>query len=239
VITVPPYGLGAIATPSDPQFSNVVILMHFNGTNGSTAPFTNSATGKPNSDVLGTSALNTTTKYFGTASLNVASASGAACCYWAGATIGANGNMSSGDFTIEGWLRPTTVNSLQVVYDNRLAPTTVSWSPEIYLDTTGRIKYFANGVDRITSANSVMTAATWHHIAYCKNGSNGRLFVNGTQVGSTYTDSNTYVAGDVRIGCAVNNASGCIGFYDDWRVTKGYARYTANFSVPTAPFPNH
>ena len=67
------------------------------------------------------------------------------------------------------------------------------------------------------------------------------MFINGTQIGSTYTDTFDYVASPVRIGDG-NDGAGPYpysGYIDDLRITKGYARYTSNFTPPTAAFPNN
>jgi hypothetical protein len=69
------------------------------------------------------------------------------------------------------------------------------------------------------------------------------MFVNGTQVGSTYTDSTNYLSASRRPVIGINGfnetAAPLNGYIDDLRITKGVARYTANFSVPTAAFPNN
>jgi hypothetical protein len=42
-----------------------------------------------------------------------------------------------------------------------------------------------------------------------------------------------------RIGCANSNGSFAMnGYIDDFRITKGYARYTTTFTPPAAAFPN-
>jgi hypothetical protein len=60
------------------------------------------------------------------------------------------------------------------------------------------------------------------------------MFINGTQTGSTYSDTQTYTAGDsiVKIGNTWDNYY-LNGNMDDLRITKGFARYTANFTAPT------
>jgi hypothetical protein len=88
---------------------------------------------------------------------------------------------------------------------------------------------------------SALSTATWYHIAVCKSGSSTKMFVNGTQAGSTYTDTNNYVAGvnRPRIGSGGDVAGNYFsGYIDDLRITKGYARYTASFTPPTSAFPN-
>jgi hypothetical protein len=63
------------------------------------------------------------------------------------------------------------------------------------------------------------------------------MFLGGTQVGSNYTDSNNYGTSALRVGAGWNNADSFLGYIQDVRITKGYARYTANFTAPTAAFP--
>jgi len=78
---------------------------------------------------------------------------------------------------------------------------------------------------------------TWYHLAVSRSGSNVRLFVNGVQEGSTATYStNTSNSAISYIG-GFPGAHGLNGYIDDLRITRGLARYTANFTPPTQAFP--
>jgi hypothetical protein len=72
-------------------------------------------------------------------------------------------------------------------------------------------------------------------VTYCRSGSTGRFFVNGTIVGTGVADTSTYssTTGSLFIGRMANGDSPLNGYLDDFRITKGYARYTSNFTPPT------
>jgi len=78
----------------------------------------------------------------------------------------------------------------------------------------------------------------WHHVAVVRNGTTLTLYIDGVSVASgtraQNITQNTLVVG------GINPAYGIYmqGYLDDFRVTKGYARYTANFTAPTAKLPN-
>jgi len=146
------------------------------------------------------------------------------------------------DFTIEFWLYSvnfsTPVNT-QIVVDFRPTSTDGAY-PCIYF-ISGQIFYYVSSTNVITG--TTLSSSQWYHIALSRSGTNTKLFVDGTQVGSTYTDSNSYLCGANRpaIGCRgfLLGENGYNGYIDDLRITKGYARYTANFTPPTAAFPNY
>jgi hypothetical protein len=98
------------------------------------------------------------------------------------------------------------------------------------------LKYYTNSNDRISSG--ALTATTWYHVAVSKSSGSTKMFINGTQVGSTYTDANNYgTSAPLGIGTYWSSGSPVTtstlnGYIDDLRITKGYARYTANFTVP-------
>ena len=65
-----------------------------------------------------------------------------------------------------------------------------------------------------------------------------RLFLNGVQQGSNATVSSITVGGmNFTIGDWSNGGRPFNGYIQDVRITKGVARYTANFTPPTAAFP--
>lgn len=86
---------------------------------------------------------------------------------------------------------------------------------------------------------------TWGHFALCWDGIVLYMFVNGSltaQISVSGGWANTGYA--FRIGRYLNppysqyRGSIC-GYIDEVRITKGVARYTSNFTTPSAPFPNH
>jgi hypothetical protein len=141
--------------------------------------------------------------------------------------------FGTGDFTIEFWLRVTTVSGIKVIYDSRPYPTNGAY-PVIYLDGSTLI-YFVSSASRITTT---IAANTWYHIAVSRSGTSTRLFVNGTQGGSTYTDTTNYSTGNVIIGADhTPGGNGVIGHMDEVRVSNS-ARYTTTFTPSTTPFVN-
>lgn len=145
--------------------------------------------------------------------------------------------FGTGDWTVETWVNPS-VRQLQRIYDSR--PGSNGAYVTIGMNASGNFDYTANSALRITGT-TVASTGTWYHVAVCRSGTSTRLFVNGVQEGVTYTDSTNYIvaAGRPFIGADSFSAGATPwnGYMDDFRVTKGYARYTANFTPPTAPFP--
>ena len=88
---------------------------------------------------------------------------------------------------------------------------------------------------------TLLSANTWYHIAVTRSGNTFRTFVNGV-VEKTYTSS-AAVFSDATVPYNIGRTayqSGTFyynGYMDDLRVTKGYARYTANFTPPTSAHP--
>jgi len=133
-------------------------------------------------------------------------------------------NFGTGDYTVEGWFRPNaTTNRAFFSFGSRLVYT-----------ASGGWAYFNGSTNAIFAGTAV--ANVWAHIALARASGATRLFVNGTQVGSNFTETVAINPGAMRLGW-FNSGNPAGSFYDEFRVTRGVARYTANFTAPTAPFP--
>jgi hypothetical protein len=144
--------------------------------------------------------------------------------------------FGTGDFTIECWLNITSFSG-GVVIDFRPASTNGDQLLVYFNGST--LELVTNGITRIVSGT--LSTATWFHFALARSGSSMKMFINGTQAGSTYTASANYTVGTLLgIGTSTYalGSSFLNGYMDDLRITKGYARYTANFTPPTAAFLN-
>jgi len=154
-------------------------------------------------------------------------------------TVTSNADFAfSGDFTIEFWIRFTarTGTTNYIIFDGRLSTDGSVVKPTIYhIDNS--IRLFVNGADRIVSSTLTITNGVWYHVAVSRSGTSTKLFWNGTQEGSTYTDSNSYVQTAFSIGDYAGTGFGVNGHMDEIRISKN-ARYTANFTAPTAAFTN-
>lgn len=135
------------------------------------------------------------------------------------------------DFTIEFWVRNTSWATTEYMMDARQAAGTVA--PQLFYN--GGVRFATAGTTRITGGT--LTTNTWHHIAISRSGTNTRLFINGTQSGSTYTDTNNYTQNPINFGADFAVANGLSGNLDEIRISRS-ARYTANFTAPSSAFVN-
>ena len=207
--------------------NKVVALLHANGTNGSST-FTDSSPLAANWTAVNGAVISTTQSKFGGASASFPNATS----YLTPTASSSNYAFGTDDFTIEMWVYLNSGNTLyNVVYDARSLAIQAGATPVIYTIGTA-LYYFANGQNKITA--TAPDTNSWHHLAVCRASGNTRMFLDGTQIGSTYTDSSTYI---IASGPFVGNAflfdSVWKGYIDEIRITNGYAWYTSNFTPST------
>jgi hypothetical protein len=145
--------------------------------------------------------------------------------------------FGTGAFTIEGWIYLTSTGIFRHIYDQRPTSTDGDY-PTLRINVSNEMEYVAGGTSRITS--SVLSQSTWYHFALARSGTSTKLFIDGTQAGSTYTDSTNYLCGTNRpfVGGSGYHVTTLLfqGFIDDLRITKGVARYTTTFTPPTSTY---
>lgn len=145
--------------------------------------------------------------------------------------VAGDSNLAFGtnDFTIECFFY---ANALQgFIYDGR--NTASQASPTIFFSGTSLI-YYVSGANRITSGTVVI--GRWYHLVVSRVSGNTRMFFNGVQTGSTYTDSTTYVNSTNRPYIGANGSgtiSGYSGYITSLRVLNGTG--TTAPVVPTNP----
>jgi hypothetical protein len=144
--------------------------------------------------------------------------------------------FGTGDFTIEMWVYAASVTAVSL-YDSRPSGTNGAYLQIAIV--SGQLLLGLNNT-AILQAGTISTN-TWTHLAVSRSGTSLRGFINGTQVGSTVTNSTSLLNAAQRPVIGTNGNTVTIenfnGYIDDLRVTKGYARYTSNFTAPTAAFP--
>lgn len=145
--------------------------------------------------------------------------------------------LGTGNFTIEFWINATASGAYQPVISYRNSGVS-SAEPDFFVWNTNVGVWYVNGAAVITGTTNLSTAG-WTHIAICRSSGSTRMFVNGVQEGSTYADTNNYLPANtsLKIGGLPGASLYFTGYLDDVRITKGVARYTANFTPPTGPLP--
>ena len=152
------------------------------------------------------------------------------------------------DFTVEGWWYMNSIAGRPhfIGMGTGIDGTPAHYSDwNMYYNGSNQLTfYYYNGSTAIPR-NFAWTPVvnTWYHITVSRNGTDLKAFVNGNQIGSTITDSTNFsgAAGSrpLRIGRWQygGGTNGYLnGYAQDIRITKGLARYTANFTPPTSQF---
>lgn len=233
-------------TPSTTQYETdkyTSLLVHFDGMYNSTGIVDSSfnyrssksltVTGTPKAIIaskgrkglisVGGSAGYVTTQYkFGTGCLS--------CAGYILLTHTPDFDFGKKDFTVDFWWRNSGNGSGMHLWSNQS-----STNKACIIANGNAIMFYESGVQRITGAITVDNTG-WHHIALTRSGDSVRLFYDGNQVGSIWTATGVYIGDAVYnyIGGVSGNASN--GHIDEFRVSKGIARWTTTFAVPTAQY---
>lgn len=210
-------GGGATQPPvTDPSFANVSLLLHMNGSNGSTT-FTDSSNNAVTVSGNGNAQISTAQSKFGSASA-LFDGTGDFLSF-SGISI-----LSSSDCTLECWFY--RVGGEALIGDPGAG------NFQLLAVLNGLLYAYWNGNE---VEGGTVAVNTWHHAAITRSSGTIRLFLNGTQVASSA--GNTQSFSITRIGRCVFRQD-FNGHIDDLRITVGVARYTSNFTPPTAQFPD-
>lgn len=219
----------------DSDWSSVVLAMHMDGTNGSTSFIDLRG---HTMTAVGNAQISTAQSKFGGASALFDGTGDAVhtpdSTDWA---------FGSGDFTIEAQVRPTDFVSARTIAAQRLSTiTTDFWGFRADI-TTGKVAFFAVVASVLVihrTTTTALNAATWAHVAAVRSAGVLKIYIDGVEGGTTGADSTISLADTAAplfIGAAYETyANPFKGYIDDVRITKGVARYIANFTAPTAAF---
>jgi hypothetical protein len=211
------------------------LLLHMN------ADFSDSSPDNRSPTLVNAPTIDTGTKYFGAGSGKFVKTSSQAVTYpdstdW---TLGQT-------FTIDTWFYAT---DLPANNTSRMLAGTVS--------NDGNYGWFlaqqqVSGVHQMTflayyaalsftfTVTGTVSATTWHHIAIVDNATAWNMYIDGTSVGNASNavavnnSSQPLAIGARRYLGAYDNHWN--GFIDEFRISKGIARWTGNFTPPTAEY---
>jgi hypothetical protein len=148
-------------------------------------------------------------------------------------------SMGTADFTIEMWVY-TLSNNGHLIDTNNGGDASGSGRFAMQITSNQLQAYNSTGTTMIIGGT--INTNQWYHIAYARASGVSKLFIDGEQVGSTYTDTNNFVCGNAnRPVFGVNGydeaSTPMNGYIDDLRITQGYARYTTTgFAPPQRAF---
>ncbi len=131
--------------------------------------------------------------------------------------------MGTGDFTFEWFQYQTSITNTQYI---------------LQYGTSFRCQITSAKNLEVVLANSTVYSQTlpnyyessWVHIAVSRSGTNLRVFVNGTQLGTTVTNSSNITDASTVLTIGGSSTNSFIGKLTGIHIMKGTAKYTANFS---------
>lgn len=227
---------------NDPYWASVISLLHFNGTDGSTSfPDQKGPVWTPS----GNAQIDTAISRFGAGSALFDGSNDYLTSTDASFALG------TGDLTVEVWhyrLGNTSTGATtdSVVLDARTAEPSAQMHLLIRGSSTSqprRLELYVSGSPRAFSPTNAVPNNAWCHLAWVRASGVSTVYVNGSSTGgTTWSDPTNYSNTTLRIAGRFAATGGDYrslnGHLNEFRITKGVARYTANFSPPPVPFPN-
>ena len=196
-----------------------------------------------NLQTVGSAQVSTSVKKYGTGSLSF-NGSGD----WLSIPNTPNLQLGSGNFTIEGWINFSSLASNRgIMYFGTNPNSNFSYG----LQWAGNALYFwyTTTGSNLASVSASWTPSTsvWYFLAVTRSGNDLKFFIDGTQIGTTQSLSGVTIFNSTDVILIGGEATGSPnslpgtmnGYIDDFRVSKGLARYTTTFTPPTAALPTY
>ena len=193
------------------------------------------ATAKNDLETVGNAQISTTQSKFGGSSMLFDGTGD-----WLAAADSRNFDLGSGDWTIEGWLYINTAKNYNGWYGKRQ---TSLYGLTLQIDSSGVLSISASTTGSSwalagASLGSGYSTGAWMHVAVTRFGTTITGWRNGISTGTQTLSGSIFPATGyaATIGSANDTGQDFNGYIDDFRITKGIARYTSNFTPPTSAF---
>ena len=220
---------------SDPYWSSVTSLLHFDGTNGSTS-FTDQVSNKVWS--ASGASISTSKSKFGGASGYFNGSS------YINTASSADWYFGVGDFTVEGWIYINSNSARAGIWSNfdTSSGSTNDGGFALELTPTNQLNYVHQGIAFVfNSGAATVPTGGWHHVAASRTSGTAYLFIDGVLAASQADSTNFTSSGtpSLTVGVSLDSTNHYLNAnLDEIRVTNGVGRYTASFAPPTSAFPN-
>jgi hypothetical protein len=220
---------------------NFVVLMHFEGTHGSTT-MTNSITGGPSFTAQG-GLITQNNAHFGDSSL-ICTPSGSD---YIKAADDADFHLSA-DFTISFWYRSAQVTDKYGIfgqYSSAATYVTFTYDLTIGIFAAVEIEFMVKSASAtiVNLTATIPSSPSFRHFEITRSGNDWALFIDGALVDST-TNANAYpnVAAEFNIGrgydADIAGWAYADGNIDEFTIVKGTALHTTDFAPPEGPYIN-
>ena len=246
---------------ADANWNNVELLFHFEGTNNSQT-FTDSSSNALTFTTHGASSqyISSTQKKFGSTSFYDSGVSGNNRGLYLAGTKPTDLQLQ-GNFCVEWWGYHLSNNAATGFFGTgqSLFHITQIWNGGTpFFEVEKSTGAWYSGYKATDWKISTSYFDSWHHYAFVRNGNALAFYIDGTAIsqsgqvyGNTSDIANFFTDGSPYSGKPSNNNDGVAvadtwvyadyglrqGYMDDFRFTSA-ARYTSNFTAPTATFPD-
>lgn len=143
-------------------------------------------------------------------------------------------NFGTDDFTVDFWLKRNTIDSYQQVVGNTSFQL-CRFNPDNKIDT-----YWNSDPLRTITTNTYSSTSEWYHIAIIRYNNTITFYVNGVADGSVDMTGVSVDLNEFGIGGLSDYGSQMFdGWIDEFRISKGIARWTTGFTPPTRAYGNN
>lgn len=230
----PPAGGGGGGVGND-EYTK--ILLHFDGTHGSTTITDDNAGGSAHTWTATGSSISTTESKFGGASLDCGASAG-----YVTTPDHADFTLGTSDFTVDFWFNRQGYGTPQYPFLHAGSGGATNWGVVgEFISINDKLQCYVrsgSSAEGHCRSTSVFNATGWHHVAYVRSGSNFYLFIDGVEEATaTGSGSVNDSSGSFAVGCRADTLGSIFnGYLEEFRLSVGIARWTSGFTPPTAAY---